>query len=309
MELVFNRLSKFETEAGRLAGLAYEPRPNDVVISTTPKAGTTWMQQICHQLRSADMGGDMSFVEISAAVPWLELAADQGQDLEAPQYGQAEGKPRLFKTHCWEEHCPKFPKTIVVLRDPYDVVKSFYHFFEDWFFERGSISIDEFANDFWLTRNAPKSKMENASYFVHLTSWYHRRNDPSVLFVFFEDLKAHLEDEVRRVAAFLSCDSCRLDTDDRVALATKHATFDFMKAHESQFDEKLSKLARNEAAGLAKDAGMRRSKILRGQSGLDNGLSDDTKAKIAAKWKEVVEPVTGCANYEELRQQFHSQFM
>ena len=40
-------------------------------------------------------------------VPWLELAHDQGQDLYAPQYGEAEGLPRLFKTHAWEGHCPK----------------------------------------------------------------------------------------------------------------------------------------------------------------------------------------------------------
>lgn len=49
----------------------------------------------------------MSFGEISEAVPWLELAHDQGQDLAAPQYGHTEGKPRVFKTHAWEPHCPK----------------------------------------------------------------------------------------------------------------------------------------------------------------------------------------------------------
>ena len=45
-----------------------------------------------------------SFGEISAVVPWLELAHDLGQDLEAPQPG---APPRLFKTHAWHEHCPK----------------------------------------------------------------------------------------------------------------------------------------------------------------------------------------------------------
>lgn len=120
-------LGGFETEDGRLKGLDYQPGPRDVVITTTPKAGTTWAQQICHQLRT---GGDMDFEEISQVVPWLELAHDQGQDLTAKQWGDAGGHLRFFKTHAWAGDCPPFPKTIVVLRDPCDVVVSFWRFFE-----------------------------------------------------------------------------------------------------------------------------------------------------------------------------------
>lgn len=45
--LMKQRLSGFETEEGRLKGLSYIPLyPNEVVITTTPKAGTTWLQQV-----------------------------------------------------------------------------------------------------------------------------------------------------------------------------------------------------------------------------------------------------------------------
>jgi hypothetical protein len=148
----------------------------------------------------------MSFDEISQVVPWLELAYDQGQNLDDPQYGHEDGHPRFFKTHAWEHHCPKFPKVIVVIRKPEDVVVSFYKFFEDWFFEAGTIGLDAFANEFWLARGVPTSKMQNASYFVHLVSWYKRRNDPNVLFVCFEDLLDDLEFQIRRIARFVSTD-------------------------------------------------------------------------------------------------------
>jgi hypothetical protein len=69
----------------------------------------------------------MEFEEISEVVPWLELAHDQGQDMAAAQWGHPQDL-RFFKTHAWVDHCPKFPKTIVVLRDPRDVVYSFYRF-------------------------------------------------------------------------------------------------------------------------------------------------------------------------------------
>ena len=38
--------------------------------------------------------------------------------------------------------------------------------------------------------------MSNASYYDHFLSWYNRRNDPDVLFLFFEDLKEDLRGQV-----------------------------------------------------------------------------------------------------------------
>jgi hypothetical protein len=303
--LLKQRLSNFETEQGRLQGLSYQPRPTDVVITTTPKAGTTWMQQICHQLRS---DGDMTYDEISTVVPWIELALDQNQDLEAPQWNaaaEASGRlPRLFKTHAWADHCPPFLKTIVVLRNPNDVLVSFYKFFSGWFFEPGSIPLDAFAEEFWLARGVPTSKMQNASYFHHLVSWYDRRNDPGVLVVFFEDLKEDLRQQVERVATFISTEQHNFNRPELVEKAVEHSSFAFMKAHESRFDERLSKLARNEACGLSKMAGMGMSKLNDGQVGTGQDiLSEHLKVQIHNKWKEVVEPVTGCATYDELRQQ------
>jgi len=97
------------------------------------------------------------------------------------------------------------------------------------------------------------------------------------------------------------------DKPELIDCAVEKSTYAFMKEHESQFDEKLSKLTRNEACGLPKDAGMRKSKIVQGASGSGKlALSDGLKAAIAAKWKEVVEPVTGCATYSDLRAQFQT---
>lgn len=52
------------------------PRAGDILIVTSPKCGTTWVQQIVHQLRSR---GSMDFEEISVVVPWIEMAFDLGQ--------------------------------------------------------------------------------------------------------------------------------------------------------------------------------------------------------------------------------------
>ena len=309
------RLSKFETVAGRLHGLSYQPKANDIAIATTPKAGTTWVQQICHQIRCALVAPQksMDFEEISEVVPWIELAHDLGQNLEDEQLPCAtiENLPRFFKTHCWYNHCPRFPKTIVVLRDPCDVLISFYNFFEGWFFESGTIDIETFADEFWLARGIPDdSRTQNASYFVHLTSWYeHRHGDESskILLVFFEDLQDDLEKQIRRIARFVSNDENNFDVEDVIQQATSYSSFTFMKQNENKFDEKLTKTGRNEVCGLPKDAGMKKTKIATGKAGSGHSLPESVREKIQIKWTEVVYPVTECRDYGELRSKHRAE--
>src|ERR671922_1915726 len=81
-------------------GILFRPRATDILIATYPKCGTTWLQQIVHGLRTR---GSMDFDEITAVVPWIELAFDVGIDLEAPQVAE----PRAFKTHLSWDEVPK----------------------------------------------------------------------------------------------------------------------------------------------------------------------------------------------------------
>ena len=76
-----NRILFISAES-RLKGSQFKPRESDVFIVTYPKCGTTWMQQIVHQLKT---GGDMSFNEITDVVPWIELAYDVQCDLYREQ--------------------------------------------------------------------------------------------------------------------------------------------------------------------------------------------------------------------------------
>lgn len=64
--------------------------------------------------------------------------------------------------------------------------------------------MDAFVEQFWLARGVPESKMQNAGFYDHFLSWYHRRHDQDVLFLFFEDLKENLQREVEKVARFMS---------------------------------------------------------------------------------------------------------
>ena len=86
---------------------------------------------------------------------------------------------------------------------------SFYKFFRGWFFEPGTVALDDFVKEFWLARGVPESRMNNASYFVHLISWYDLRDNDDVLLLCFEDLKDDLPRQVERVASFISTSKVR----------------------------------------------------------------------------------------------------
>lgn len=296
------------------------------------------MQQILHQLRcEGDDDAMDSFDEISQVVPYLEVATDCGQNLNDPQLFKGRELPfRCYKTHAWARHCPPFRRVIVVLRNPNDVVASFHRFFEGWFFEPNTVSLDDFANYFWLARDVPETRMQNASYFVHLASWYERammgldRTDDSavaeqsVMFVCFEDVAEDLEREVRRVADFVlpveeGQQSCveRERRDRLIRVVTERSSFEYMRAHASKFDEHFTQRHRNAACGLppppppptstesstnSVGGGGGGSKLGLGRVGSSHGmLSEDVKRSIQQKWDEIVAPVTGCLTYEDFR--------
>ena len=122
-------------------GAPFRARPSDVFITPFAKSGTTWLQQIAHGLRS---GGDMDFAEISYVVPCLDYAHAMGLD---PNAGHR-FSPRLFMTHATWAEAPRGGRYICAFRNPKDVITSYYRFLEDWFFDPGTIALDDFAAAF-----------------------------------------------------------------------------------------------------------------------------------------------------------------
>ena len=164
IDRIKRRSSLMRTEYGVNHGLNFKPRSDDVIVVTSPKCGTTWMQQIVHQLRS---GGDMSFEEICDVVPFIEQAYDLEIDLTAEHNYQ----PRCYMSHTLYSDCPKGAKYIVIYRDPCAACYSYFNFLNGWYFQPGEVSLYEFVKDFLLAGSGvPKTKAKFASYFAHLVS-------------------------------------------------------------------------------------------------------------------------------------------
>jgi hypothetical protein len=143
--------------------------------------------------------------------------------------------------------------------------------------------------------------MENASYFVHLISWWEHRNDSNVLFLFFEDMKDDLENVVRMVAAFIG-----IQDEERIKKAVEMSSFEFMKRNEKKFSEMRLASYRNKFCGVPDDAVP--CKVHIGSVSKGRELMDDkTKEMIQGKWLGEVAKQTGFQDYNELRSAFKKE--
>jgi len=279
---IHDRLSRMFTAASRKHGNNYQAHPSDIIIATYPKCGTTLMQQIVHGLRTC---GDMDFGEITDVVPWLETSLDVGTDI----YAEQKAWPKAFKSHQTWEEVPKGAKYIYVLRDPKDVAVSFFHFFEGWFFARGSLTIDTFVRDFLL------GGTRSGGYADHLRSWWHKRNDADTKMLCFEDITKNLAPTVAQTAEFIGIDADA----DCLAIASAQAEFAFMHAHQHQFDDHPIRLKRNVLSGLPLET--QGSKVRAGKSGSHSILSAELLERFDRIWAEEIYPITGHADYASLR--------
>jgi peroxiredoxin len=200
----------------------FVPRPDDIFIATYPRSGTTWMQMILYQLTTE---GKMNFPHITSVCPWFERSLKDGTAYDALP------GPRVFKSHLTYRKIPKGPcKYIYVARDGKDVAVSYYHFYTTHMGFKGSF--DEFFERFL------KGEVAFGSWFRHVRGWWEHRDDPSVLFLYYEELAADLPGCLRKVCAF-----CGLEiAPERWPEILVRCTFAFMKEHESQFDPSLAML-------------------------------------------------------------------
>ena len=274
---------RFVTSESVKRGMAFQPRPTDVIISPYSKCGTTWTQQIVHGLRTH---GSMDFEEITAVMPWLELALDMGVDLDAPQVAS----PRVFKSHLSWELMPTGGRYIYVIRDPKDAVVSAYRFLEGWFFATGSIPLAEYARAQYI--QGPRAH----GYWRHVASWWPRRNDPDVLFLCYEDMKQDLEGTVKRIAAFID----RLLDDELLDIVVRQSSVDFMREHNQKFDDHLLRQARDAVCGLP--PGGDSSKVRTGNIGDHiHELSQEISEALDTVWQEEMTSTLGLASYADMR--------
>jgi aryl sulfotransferase len=184
-------------------------RPGDIVISTPPKSGTTWMQGIVTALLWPNGDAPDAF---SALSPWIDFRIPAIDELIVRI--ETQDHRRFLKTHTSATGYPVdvAGKNIVVYRDGRDALVSWSNHREKMRPEVVEMLNEAAAGDdveplppVW---NGDMDQLfdeweRDCSPTDHLAGWWPLRHEPYVCFVHYNDLSADLEGEMRRIADFL----------------------------------------------------------------------------------------------------------
>jgi aryl sulfotransferase len=200
----------------------FQMRPDDVIITTPSKCGTTWMQTIVYMLLR---GRTELTVPMGTISPWLDMQVRTEEEIFGLLDAQTER--RFIKTHTPLDGLPRHPTAtfIAIIRHPLDVALSDRDHGLNMMRDRATELRESVAGAFqpppdW--QDAPEDPAEYLRWFIDsdlppsgsgpnsladycdqaLTYW-NGRDQPNVHLFHYADMWDDLEAEMRRVAAIL----------------------------------------------------------------------------------------------------------
>ncbi|HYD09063.1 MAG TPA: sulfotransferase domain-containing protein [Acidimicrobiales bacterium] len=202
------RYHSFICDSSRWEG--FELRPGDVIVTTPPKAGTTWMQHCCLHL----IHGGPPRAPLTEIAPWLDQSLERIDDVTARL--DAQTHRRVIKTHTPMDGLPWSDDVtyIGVGRDPRDVALSYAD--HDANFDRqraAELRVQAGAGEApppimgktlrdWIDIDAPPEHFGSTLRFTahHLSTLWALRDRPNVHLFHYAAMKADLPGQLRRLA-------------------------------------------------------------------------------------------------------------
>lgn len=219
----------------------FRPRDGDIVVATYPKCGTTWTQRIVDMLihQSTDPR------PIMTEYPWLDATFFAPID-EVLARLEAQTHRRAIKSHLPFDSLPLYEgvKYIHVARDGRDACISMHN--HQLGFTENIIQRINAANglppefrppptpddprEFYLQwigqAEAPNgAPLQDLPFFEYEMTYWRERARPNLLLVHYNDLKADLAGEMRRISDFLEIET----PPDKLAEFAEAARFESMK--------------------------------------------------------------------------------
>lgn len=187
---------------------------DDVYLTSYPKSGNTWVRFLVGYLIYKD--ALEGFYNIEEKMPDIYINKEH-KLLKLP-------KPRVLKSHEYFE--PRYRRVVYIVRDPRDVLVSYYFFHKKVGFIDKNYPISEYFERFIAGKlDCYGSWKENVG------SWMGARgNSDNFLLVRYEDLLLDTESKLIQIANFIGISTCQ----KLISSAVEFGSFDNMKKLERE---------------------------------------------------------------------------
>ncbi|XP_071053903.1 luciferin sulfotransferase-like isoform X2 [Onthophagus taurus] len=222
-----------------------EVRNDDVWVTSFPKCGTTWTQEMVWLIGN-DLNYEGAKTELDFRFPFLECNSfyeewnnfrnkfninfkEAEDEVDFFEMVEKNENVRYIKSHVPWDFLPKQikdgtknPKIIHVMRDPKQVATSYYHHCSNIFpVYKGDLNT---FIDLYI-----QGKVLIGDYFNVVLSYWKRRNLPNILFLTYEEMYSDLKGVVNKVSNFLGKSYSENEIDELV----QHLSFDQMKINKA----------------------------------------------------------------------------
>ncbi|XP_063185809.1 amine sulfotransferase-like [Chroicocephalus ridibundus] len=195
----------------------FEIKDSDIFLTTYPKSGTVWTQNILSLIIHEGHRNGTENMETMERIPWLEYNVKNKDYADLPL-------PRVFATHLPYYLVPrdlrnKRARVIYVSRNPKDVMVSYYHF------SKYMSAVEEVADFNLFMERFLAGKVLGSSWLDHVAGWYSHAEDFNILFLTYEEMKKDLRSAVLKICNFLG----KKLSEEEVDSVVRQATFENMR--------------------------------------------------------------------------------
>ncbi|XP_071037572.1 sulfotransferase 1B1 isoform X2 [Parasteatoda tepidariorum] len=216
--------------------LDYEPRDGDVIITSYPKTGTTWISYIVLQILTNGESFPNKDEMLYRTIPFMESTGKAAVDAITTN-------PRVYKHHFPYGKIKKNPnaKYIYIYRKPEDTFVSYYHFLR---YNSEELDFDQYFEDFL------SGEISYGLYFDHVLSFLKHKEDSNMLLISYESLKENTREEIKKISKFLGEEYYKNITENEEILdkIILHTSFDYMKRRLVDEAKKDAPSSNNESA-------------------------------------------------------------